>query len=137
MFFDSGPPDLTKAPPWNAKAQCDRNMPDVTDVGPRQIRHPTQSQSGRTQLLIKNEIEQALMNKSTISPDKLRSKDTRKELIVKEEDLPVVPKPDSQEEEVCDDLIHLHGPCTEVSIINALRVRFTKRILQVSCYKRQ
>jgi hypothetical protein len=37
----------------------------------------------------------------------------------------------SKEETNHDDLIHLSGPCTEDSIINVLRSRFTKELFQV------
>ena len=90
-------------------------MPDVTDVGQRQSNHPPKDNSLKKIKRLKN-----------------ISKEVRDNIILKEKDLSlVITKTPKKEDETCDDLMHMHGPCTEASIINNLKVRFTKNISQV------
>ena len=98
----------------NSTSQFARNMPDVTDVGPRQSKYPTNNKSYNESKTMKSV-----------------SKEKSEKIIVREEDLSVAKKMPTKEVKTCDDLIHLHGPCTEASIINNLRLRFTKNIFQV------
>ena len=90
-------------------------MPDVTDVGQRQSNHPPKDNSLKKIKRFKN-----------------ISKEVSDNISVKEKDLNVViTKTPKKEDETCNDLMHMHGPCTEASIISNLKVRFTKNILQV------
>ena len=41
----------------------------------------------------------------------------------------------SKEKINCDDLTYMSGPCTEASIINVLRLRYTKNLFQVNIFE--
>ena len=108
-------------------------MPDVTDVGPRQSKYPSKHHASRKESL-SDEREKKLINKSMIQPlskpfDKCLNKEERKKNNAVE--LRTITKNTLKEVKTFDDLIHLPGPCTEASIINNLRSRFSKKIYQV------
>ena len=108
-------------------------MPDVTDVGPRQSKYPSKDHAWRKESL-NNEREKMLINKSmsqNISKplDLCLNKEEKKKNNAVE--VTTITKNTPKEVATYDDLIHLPGPCTEASIINNLRSRFSKKIYQV------
>ena len=114
MFIFPGPTDLAIASTWSSRSQFARNKPDATDVGPQQFENPT--------------------NIHSLSRSQKAKQITKKEsdkIIAEAEDFREVTKIPKKQHRTCDDLIHLHGPCTEVSIISNLKARFTENILQV------
>ena len=87
MFFFPGPPDLATASTWNSESVFARNMPDVTDVGPRQYKHLTKNQS---------------YNESKIK--KIKSKEVSNKIIKSDEAFSVPLKNPAKEAETCDAL---------------------------------
>ena len=97
-------------------------MPDVVDLGEKQFEHKEQCNAIRSNL-IKNvhNAHQVLTASKIIENDKKCSEGNNSRTILNK----------SKEEKTCDDLIYLRGPCTEAALINMLKIRFSKNILQV------
>ena len=98
-------------------------MPDVIDTGEKQ-NNAIKSQKGDDSIMQSDHVTlgetnetKTLDNKKNVSPHKIPPTS----LILAQ----------SKEDNTCDDLIYLRGLCTEAAIINMLKMRFTRNILQV------
>ena len=138
----SGSKDL--APPWQTRPPICRRMPDVTDVGAGQVRQAGQKKYVRRnleELTTKDEENKVSLQKYVSYPasslmsqnvNAIREEEYKKSLKKLYSSATTVSP--SKEETNLDDLTYLKGPCTEASIVNILRSRFTKNLLQV-CLK--
>ena len=106
-----------------------RKLPDVIDTGEKQFVHQQQNNAVKSHknddsivhseplILDATNVTRPLDNEKNVSPENIPPSS----LIL----------PQSKADNTCDDLIYLRGPCTEAAIINMLKMRFSKNILQV------
>ena len=106
-------------------------MPDVTDVGTGQVRKAGQNNYGRRNLeeLTTKDKEHKVSLQKYVSYHASSLTSQNMKAIPEEESATTVSP--SKEDTNLDDLINLNGPCTEASIFNVLRSRFTKNLFQV------
>ena len=112
-------------------------MPDVTNVGSREVLNSRQDSLFRTSFVKydkkENEKETVHKSMSIIYPNSSRAQQEKhtnqcNNIKVTEKDPNSIAETDENQQ---DDLIYTSGPCTEASIINGIRARFTKNLFQV------
>jgi hypothetical protein len=125
------------ASPWEARPLIGRNMPDVTDVSLGKVWQPREINSVNSEKLTKKEKEHKAceQNPTSYPSSSMMSQNlnanTDAELKDSLKELNATAASQAKEETNPDNLIYMSGPCTEASLINVLRLRFTKNLFQV------
>ena len=116
-------------------------MPDVTNVGSREVLNSRKDNSLRTTLVKydkkENKNKTIHNSMSIIYPNSSRAQQEKhtnqcNSIKVTEKELNSIAE---TYETQYDDLIYTSGPFTEASIINVIRARFTKNLFQVLIIK--
>ena len=112
-------------------------MPDVIHTGENQFSHQQQNDAAKS-LKSYNSIvhsEQKILSATnatkSINNEKIDSPENNSRTKLETIPSSSLILPQSKEDNTSYDLIYLRGPCTEAAIINMMKMRFLKNLLQV------